>query len=163
MNEPLVQITDKSGKAIGLSGMLDAFRYELIRNTAYVMIIDPSDKFLLQKRSGAVPNYKNYWDASAGGHIDENETPERAAYRELGEELGITDIDLRKVSDFYFEVEGDGRVYKYYAHVYVGRLPSSGLPSALSDEVAGVKLFSRDDIHSLSKVTPIAKRIVGLL
>lgn len=163
MNEPLVQITDKSGQVIGVTDMLDAFEKQLIRHTAYVMLMDAEGSFLLQKRSFGAPNYSGYWDASAGGHVDEGENPEIAAYRELSEELGVADVVLNHISSFYFESEGDGRTYRYYAHAYAGTLPSASLPTDLSDEVDVVRLYTRKEIDQLEGVVPIAKRIVGLI
>ena len=163
MSEPLVQLTDENGTVTGVAAMLDAFEKELVRHTVYVLLANSHGTFLLQKRSAGAPNYSSYWDASAGGHIDEGEVPEQAAYRELKEELGIEGLQLQLVYSFYFESEGDGRTYRYFAHVYTGTLPSSGIPELISNEVDDVKLFTRDEIHTLDKVTPITRHIVTLL
>lgn len=160
---PLVQITDNEGKVVGAVAMPEAFKQELVRHTVYVLLVDSEGKFLLQKRSSTVPNYRCYWDASAGGHIDEGEAPESAAYRELHEELGVADLPLTHVVNFYFESSGDGRTYKYYAHVYKGALLTTELPQGKLDEVEVVDLFSRDEIDMLDKVTPITRHIVTLL
>lgn len=163
MNEPLVQVTNELGVVVGAAPMLEAFEGKLIRHTAYVMLVDDEEKFLLQKRSTAVPNYAGFWDASAGGHIDEGESPETAAYRELQEELGVNGVELQRVKGFYFESEGDGRTYKYYAHAFVGTLPSRWRPGDLSDEVESVELFNRSEVSQLDNIIPIAKYIINLL
>lgn len=163
MDEPLVQLTDKYGAVTGATAMLDAFEKELIRHTVYVMLVTADGELLLQKRSAGAPNYPGYWDASAGGHIDEGEAPEQAAYRELEEELGVVDVELRLVDSFYFESEGDGRTYKYYAHVYVGKLPGRELPARLSEEVENVGFYTHTAANSLDKIMPLTKHIVRLL
>ena len=53
------------------------------------------------------------WETQ-GGHIEENETPEEAARRELYEESGVKDADLIPVCDYFaYDSEGssNGRVY----------------------------------------------------
>lgn len=162
IDEP-VQIVDRTGNVIGTADMLDAFERGLVRNTAYVILTDSTGRCLLQKRSEGAPNYPGYWDASAGGHIDAGELPETAAYRELAEELSVKDIELKHVTSFYFESEGDGRVYKYYAHVYKGELTNEGQISAVSEEVSSTELFTKEDALKLEKITPIAQHIVDLL
>lgn len=163
MSEPRVQLVSESGVATGSADMIEAFDKDLIRHTVHVMLENLDGKFLLQKRSNEVPNYKNYWDASAGGHVDEGEAHEDAAYRELGEELGLVGIELSHRASFYFESAGDGRMYKYYTQVYTGVFSGDSLPTGAPGEVSAVGLFSGDEINRLNQVTPITKYIVSLL
>lgn len=163
MAEPLVQITNRTGMVVGSAVMLDAFARQLTRNTVYVMLVDARGKYLLQRRSRGVPNYPGYWDASAGGHVDEAETPEAAAYRELAEELGVAGTSLKCRDRFYFEAVGDNRLYRYFAHLYVGEYTGDGKFDLSNLEVAAVKFYSRREITRLDKLTPITRHIVSLI
>lgn len=162
MTQSLIQIADRSGKVIGSAGMLDAFARQLIRNTVYVILVDAYGKYLLQRRSLSVPNYPGYWDASAGGHIDALETPRVAAYRELAEELGIHSVPLEHRSSFYFEAEGDDRLYRYFAHVYMDEYVGDEEIVLSSAEVSESGFYSRQEMEHLDKLTPITRRIVGM-
>lgn len=163
MTEPLVQITDKTGRLIDSANMIDAFDQEMIRHTAYCLLTNRDGEFLLQKRSSNVPNYPGCWDASAGGHIDQGETPEQAAYRELSEELGIDDVELEQQAEFYFESQGDGRTYKYYAHLFTGAFGEQVELKPEPSEVSEVKFFSRPEIDNLDEVTPITRHMLEKL
>ncbi len=89
------------------------------------------------------------WETQ-GGHIEENETPEEAARRELYEESGITASELIPVCDYYaFDSQGsaNGRVYTVQIR-QLGILPES--------EMSAVRAF--DDLPAnltYPLVTPV--------
>lgn len=77
-------------------------------------------KYLLSYHGG-----HGAWETQ-GGHIEDGETPEEAARRELYEESGVTDAELLPVCDYYaWDSEGasNGRVYAAVV-LRLGRLPA---------------------------------------
>lgn len=68
-----------------------------------------------------------------GGHIEEGETPEMAAKRELYEETGATDYDLVPAFKYSFEVKNE----KVFAILYKGTIKKiDKLPDFEIKEVA---------------------------
>ena len=64
------------------------------------------------------------WETQ-GGHIEQGETPEGAAKRELYEESGVNNADIIPVCDYFaYDSEGssNGRVYAAIIH-QLGQLP----------------------------------------
>jgi len=55
---------------------------------AGVILVDPRGWILLQERDGGAPIDPDKWGI-VGGHLDEGEAFERAAYRELAEETAV--------------------------------------------------------------------------
>ena len=55
------------------------------------------DRFLLVQRSSDDDTGAETWE-NAGGNIEDGESPEDAAAREVREETGITDIDISRVA-----------------------------------------------------------------
>lgn len=165
MTHPLIQITDETGNVIETMSMPEAFKQERIRHTVYVMLTNSHGKYLLQQRTSTVPNYPAYWEASAGGHIDSGETAETAAYRELSEELGVEGVFLSKKTAFYFESKDQqGKLYRYYTHVYTGQLDKSAAEFKLAaEEVQTVRWCTKEDVRHLRQVTPISLHILRML
>lgn len=55
---------------------------------AVVILVDAKGRLLLQERDSAAPIYPDQW-GMVGGHVEDGEDFEPAAYRELEEETGI--------------------------------------------------------------------------
>lgn len=55
------------------------------------------NRFLLVQRCQNDDTGANTWE-NAGGNIEDGETPEDAVFREVKEETGITDIEIKKIA-----------------------------------------------------------------
>jgi 8-oxo-dGTP pyrophosphatase MutT (NUDIX family) len=55
---------------------------------AVVILVDPQGRLLLQERDGLAPIAPDQW-GMVGGHVEDGEDVEPAAYRELEEETGV--------------------------------------------------------------------------
>ena len=103
-HHPVAKMIDKGIKRIGKP--IDAIEKSMIRRASRVYVFNESGKLLVQQRSEKVLK-PLMLDQSAAGHVDEGESYEQAAYRELEEELGIKGLELELVvtsfrtTDFY--------------------------------------------------------------
>ena len=101
-----VVVVDENDQVLGAENMMDAIAKGLIRRAARVYVFNEQGQLLVQQRSEKVLK-PLLLDQSAAGHVDEGESYEEAAYRELEEELGIKDVPLELVvtsfrtTDFY--------------------------------------------------------------
>jgi 8-oxo-dGTP diphosphatase len=64
------------------------------RRVAVVFLVDPQGRVLMQHRDSHAKVSPNQW-AMPGGKIEEGETPEEAARREVWEETGLTVTTLK--------------------------------------------------------------------
>ncbi|KKQ42956.1 MAG: hypothetical protein US60_C0010G0045 [Microgenomates group bacterium GW2011_GWC1_37_8] len=55
-----------------------------------ILIFNDKHQLALQKRALSDKSFPGHWDFSAGGHIDRNEEAQKAAEREILEELGVS-------------------------------------------------------------------------
>lgn len=55
-----------------------------------ILIFNDQRELALQMRAGNDKSFPRHWDFSAGGHVDLNEENQKAAEREIFEELGVS-------------------------------------------------------------------------
>lgn len=119
-----IQIVDEHDQPVGGATKQEAWERGLIHRIVRISILDENGRLLVQKRSQQKQPYPGCWDNSAAGHVDVGETYEQAALRELQEELGLQDVTLQPVGDYYIEVHDDWRIMKRFTRVYTAVLPS---------------------------------------
>lgn len=148
-----IQIVDKDGVFLGLAkSPAEAKQKGQIRLISRVILKNSNGEYLLQKRAEDMFAWPGFWDSSAAGHVDEGETPEQAAYRELFEEIGIDDIQLSYVEALYHanETDEDGSTNRMYSHIYTGVFNAHINTLSLDPaEVSEVRWFSRAEIDVL--------------
>jgi 8-oxo-dGTP diphosphatase len=90
---------------------------------AVVLLVDRRGWLLLQERDSGAPRAADQW-GMVGGHVEQGEEFEPAAYRELAEETGLVlapgDLRLWRDEEFTYS---DGHHGRY--HVYAGRVEAT--------------------------------------
>lgn len=106
------------------------------------IIKDDMGRILLLHRNS--PN-RTQWEIP-GGKIDEGESPERTAEREIEEELGV-DIELGdRIGMKEFEEDGYVNDYIWYSAVIV-----SGTPKAMEDKFDELRYFSIEELMEIQQ------------
>jgi isopentenyldiphosphate isomerase len=100
------EVIDAGSKTTAISG-------NIIHRISRIFVFNSKGELLIQKRAPNV-DVPNRWDQSAAGHVDEGEDYLTAATRELGEEVGITNVPLKQIVKFYSEETDDSRVRKRF-------------------------------------------------
>jgi isopentenyldiphosphate isomerase len=98
-----VDVVDEEDAVIGRATRAEVRARNLRHRAAYVLVFDPGGKLFVHQRSMAKDVYPGYFDVAIGGVVEAGETYDAAAERELGEELGIRGIALRRVVRSRFE------------------------------------------------------------
>ena len=97
------------------------------KKIAGCIIIEDNNVLLLKKKS-------NNWFELPGGTIEENESPEQTAVRELQEEIACT-VELLSLYQEK-EFEHKGRLYHstwFFARILPGNIPCIAEPEGYSD------------------------------
>jgi len=150
MTDLPIQIVDHHDNPIGGASKKEAWEKGLLHRIIRISIFNEDGQLLVQKRSTQKELFPGRLDNSAAGHVDVGETYEQAAYRELREELGLKDVSLTHIGDYYVEVQDDWRTMKRFTRAYTLTLhkpyPIFDLPV---DEVASTEWMDVEDVKKI--------------
>lgn len=129
---------------------------EYLHGAVHIFVFNSRKELLLQKRAKTKLIAPGKYDISAGGHIGFGEEESNAAKRELEEELGIKNVDLRFLYKYVWEsfIERE-LVFSYYT-IWDGKI------DYLKSEIDEVRFFkiseiNRDEIFSSNLLYEIEK------
>src|SRR5262245_51895379 len=97
-----VVIVDEHNQVVGAATRREMRAKRLIHRSTYILVFNSFNQLFLHKRSTSKDIYPGYWDPAVGGVVLAREGYDEGARRELGEEVGITDVNLKTLFDFYF-------------------------------------------------------------
>ena len=118
------------------------------------ILIKNDKKYLLEQTS----ERNNNKLAIPGGHVLSGETPEVALKRELEEELGIIDIDFKKIDTIKFPY--NSYIFNIY---YSDTIINIKKLSLQIDEVVQVKWYTKEEISELIEENMIPKGYAYIL
>ena len=95
-------IVDECDKVIGKASRDKCHKDGLLHRGIYIIITNSKKEILLQKRSMKKDLYPGLWTTSVSGHVDCGESYEKAAHREMKEEIGTTG-KLNEILKFSFK------------------------------------------------------------
>src|SRR3989338_6629550 len=98
-----VDIVGEKDNVVGCEEKDIAHQRGLWHRMSGIYLTNSEGKLLLQKRSATKDVFPNLWTQSVGGHVDAGESYETAALRELKEELGILNLELRQLHKYNLE------------------------------------------------------------
>jgi isopentenyl-diphosphate delta-isomerase type 1 len=99
MTEEILEIVDEENRVTGRAERSRIHREQLRHRAVHVFLFNTRGELFLQKRSLEKDEFPGYYDSSAAGHVDPQESYAAAAVRELEEELGIT-AALEQLAEF---------------------------------------------------------------
>ena len=90
MHNEFLAVVDEHDKIIDRRPRHEIHALALRHRAVHILLFNKAGQLLLQKRSMKKDLNQGLWDTSAAGHVDDGETYDRCAPRELQEELGVT-------------------------------------------------------------------------
>jgi NAD+ diphosphatase len=110
--------------------------------TIALILTDQDDKLLLTKR--AHEPFKGWWDLP-GGFVEEDETLEQAAQRELKEETGVSITDFSYIGSFKEDYHFRDEIVSVVAAVFTCKLHRDD-SITVGDDVLGYKFVMKEDL-----------------
>jgi isopentenyldiphosphate isomerase len=148
--KPLVQIVDVNDNLIGHKPRHEIDYTKDIYRSACIWIEDLQGKVLLAQRSHAKDKDPGLWGPAAAGTVDQGETYESNAYKELEEEIGLTGVTLTTKAKIWV-----GLPRKQFIQSFKGVCDWPVEKFVLqAEEVEAVKWISKHDLVQDVKANP---------
>ncbi len=96
--DEIFDVVNEKDEVIGQERREVVHRQDLLHRAIHAFIFNKRGEVFLQKRSRLKDTHPGAWDSSAAGHLDSGEDYERCAVRELEEEAGQREVDLKRVA-----------------------------------------------------------------
>ncbi len=148
-----IQIVDENDQPIGASTRQEAWANGSFYRLVQIVIRDENGNFLFQKRSLKKPLYPGRWTNAASGHVDEGETYETSAPRELVEEIGIK-APLSFVGKFLVQKTMEDKVINQFNGVFEGRIAHDTTFTLEPEEVSEVHWFTPEELRKSMTENP---------
>lgn len=165
MAHPPIAIVNEKDEIVGSAMLPDAWRDGLIHRIVRVLVEDEQGRLLLQRRSPHMGLFPNCWGESSAGHVDEGEGYLEAAKREMAEEIGLSDIQLKEVATYRTSGVFEGHKLNRFNRLYKAFAPSDTKISFSPEEVSEVRWFTRQQLEDFfanhpDQVTNELERVV---
>ena len=156
MIEVPIQVVDEKDNPIRGGTMDEVQLNGLWHRITGVMVQDvTSGKFLLQKVAPNPYYSGGKWNLTSTGHVDEGESYQEAAARELFEEMGIGDVKLTEWDRYQTEKTayraGKDRIYRRHWVIFMAQVKAEELvlhPN--EEEVAETAWFLLEELQDIS-------------
>jgi isopentenyl-diphosphate Delta-isomerase len=153
---PPVIVVDENDNEVGSAMLAEVWQKGLYHRISSVFIEDEQGGMLLQRRGSSVKLYPNCWDQAAGGHVDEGFTHETTAAKELAEEIGLRNLQLKTVATYRFNTQEDSKIINQFVRVFLAQIPHDTPLQPQADEVGGLQWFTPEELRHMIADRPEA-------
>jgi isopentenyldiphosphate isomerase len=142
--EEKIIIVDERNNEIGSATRREMRARNLPHRATFILVFNSAGQLFVQQRTAWKDIYPGYYDAVCGGVVQEGETYEVSAVRELAEELGIRDTECTTLFDFSFREKNNFVWGRAYSCIYDGAI------TLQEEEVAWGSFLSLEEVLQLT-------------
>jgi isopentenyldiphosphate isomerase len=146
--DEIVTIVDEHNNMVGAAPRHEMRAQNLPHRSTYVLVFNSRDQLYVQKRTLSKDVFPGYYDPASGGVVLAGESYEQGAERELEEEMGIRNVPLTRLFDFYFADEHTRVWGGTFSCVYDGAVVLQ------KEEVEAVTLMTIEEIFRRAETEP---------
>ena len=103
--DEIVAIVDEHNNVVGSAPRREMRAKRLPHRSTYILVFNSQGELFVQKRTMTKDVFPGYYDPATGGVVLAGESYEENAARELAEELGVRDVPLTWLFNFFFNGE----------------------------------------------------------
>ncbi|MFA7191970.1 MAG: NUDIX domain-containing protein [Candidatus Paceibacterota bacterium] len=144
-----IPVVNEQDEIIGYKDRSDRNPEDIIRITS-IWITDENGDVLMQQRKLDKKNNPGLWSAAVAGTVEEGETYESNAYKEMEEEIGVNDVPLTMSKKMY----GDTTAGKRFLQIFTAQFSREKKLTAQESEVEQLKWFTKEELLRELKENP---------
>lgn len=145
-----IPIVDENDEIIKYIERKDRTATDTCRITC-VLVFNSKGEFLIAQRQFTKPLDPGKWGPSVAGTVEEGETYDTNAIKELEEEIGVKDTQITFFNKHYYKTYNAQR----FTSVYIAHVDKRAEDFVIQqDEVAEVRWISIDDLSSWYTKSP---------
>jgi isopentenyl-diphosphate delta-isomerase type 1 len=141
-------VCDESDRVVGVATRGEIHQRRLMHRAVHVFVFNSKGELYVQRRSNSKDRFPGLLDSSAAGHVDAGESYERAAQRELMEELGLS-VALREITKIQASRITD------WEHVVLWDAVTDATPRPDPDEIQSGSFVARAALEQLMATNPL--------
>lgn len=139
--DEIFPVVDADGRVLGSITRGEAHSgAHILHPVVHLHVFNSQGMIYLQQRPAWKDIQPNRWDTACGGHMAYGETTAEALFREVSEELGITDYVPTPLGHYVFESQRESELVYVHKTVYDGDIHPS------KEELAGGRFWTRQEI-----------------
>jgi isopentenyldiphosphate isomerase len=138
--DEIVAIVDEHNNVVGAVTRREIRARRLPHRSTYILVFNSRGELYVQKRTMTKDVFPGYYDPAAGGVVLAGESYKESAVRELAEEMGIRNVLLLRLFEFYFADEATRVWGGVFSCVYDGELILQ------EEEVEYIRLMTIEEI-----------------
>lgn len=147
--DELFDVVDQLDRVIRQAPRREVHANGWLHRAVHVLVHNRSGQVFLQKRSMSKDMSPGLWDSSCSGHLDAGEDYDHAAWRELGEELGLK---LTRAPERWLRVEATEETGWEFVWVY--RLAAEGPFTLCPEEIERGEWVTPNELNGRIKTRP---------
>lgn len=140
MHNELLAVVDEHDLILDYRPRHEIHAQGLRHRAVHILVFNDQKQLLLQKRSMKKDLNKDLWDTSAAGHVDQGESYETCAPRELQEELNVS-----AALTALFKLEPTPQLGMEFIQVYCCQ--HNGPFRVAADEIDEIRWLDQPDIN----------------
>ena len=103
--EEIKDLIDQYDNVIGTASRSQMRKNNLLHRGVAIFILNSKGEIFVHKRTKTKDLYPSYYDMTCGGGVQSGETYEQAAKRELKEETGIKNVEIKPLFKLFYKSE----------------------------------------------------------
>ncbi len=141
----MMDVVDDNDVVVGKASQKEVYEKFLTHRITHVLVFNRKGEMALQLRSKAKSFMPGFWSTTAGGHVQQGETYEQAALREMKEEIGIEPNLSFLSKDLYLDWTRENKLKKFLGTFKA----TSEVSFKTNPEVERIEFFSLDKIREM--------------